>query len=365
MRDKLAAVTASRTPFALLLLLGSGCTVSLDEEHLEDLGAPAVSVRELCVQTPPAGVTQGTALSLELPEGSAFVFGETIVEEGSRLTFLPNTQALASDPEQPCGFAYVRDSDGDLQVPIALTEEEVALDASRADGRRTALWPSGGFAAGDTGYVFYQKVTLEGYLDVARVGTGVARVRAGETAERLSVQRYAEEPLLTWVAPDSDWGTGSLLGTDGMAYVYGCYERAAFDVGCRLARVQPEYVAEPDAYRYYDVDGAWSDRIERAAWVFTGASNLSGFYSEALGRYVLLYSEYLGNRVYAVTAPEPFGPFGEAIELTTGLAPREFWIGRVDVHPGLGSANGRRFVFGYHTDSPAAPGLHLVETVLR
>jgi hypothetical protein len=27
--------------------------------------------------------------------------------------------------------------------------------------------------------------------------------------------------------------------------------------------------------------------------------------------------------------------------------------------------DGRRFVFGYHTDNPTAPGLHLVEAVLR
>jgi hypothetical protein len=181
----------------------------------------------------------------------------------------------------------------------------------------------------------------------------------------LSAERYTEEPLLTWVAPNSDWGTGALVGNDGMAYVYGCYERAAFDVACRVARVDPEHVAEPDAYRYYDGDGGWSERVERAASLFTGASNLSGFYSEAERRYVLVYSEYLGNRVYAVTAPAPFGPFSAPVELTTGLAPREFWIGRVDVHPGLGSEDGRRFVFGYHTDAVAAPGLHLVEAVLR
>lgn len=354
-----------RTPFTLILLLGSGCTVSLDEEHLEDLSEPPADVRELCVQTPPAGVSQGTALSLALPEASAFFFGETIVDADSALAFLPNTQALVMDPQEPCAFDYVRSASGDLEVPIALTEDEVAFDESRTDGRRTALWPTGGFAVGDTGYVFYQKVTLSDYLDVTKVGTGVARVRVGEAAERLSVHRYTEEPLLTWVAPNSDWGTGALVGTDGMAYVYGCYERAAFDVGCRVARVEPEHVAEPDAYRYYDVDGDWSDRVERAAWLFSGASNLSGFYSAALRRYVLVYSEYLGNRVYAVTAPEPFGPFSAAVELTTGLAPREFWIGRVDVHPGLGSADGRRFVFGYATDAPAAPGLHLVEAVLR
>lgn len=365
MREKLAAVNASRSPFALLVLLGSGCTVALDDEQLEDLSAPSVSVHELCVQTPPAGVSQGTALSFALPEGNAFLFGETVVEEESSLAFLPNTEALVRDAEEPCAFEYLREASGHLQVPIALTEEERASDESRADGRRTALWPLGGFAVGDAGYVFYQKVTLSDYFDVAHVGTGVARVRAGEAAERLPVQGYREEPLLAWAAPNADWGTGALMGNDGLAYVYGCYQRAALDVGCRVARVQPEHVAEPDAYRYYDIDGVWSDRVERAAWVFTDASNLSGFYSKELRRYVFVYSELLGNRVYAVTAPEPFGPFSEAIELTTGLAPHKFWIGRVDVHPGLGSAEGDRFVFGYHTDSPAAPGLHLIEAVLR
>jgi hypothetical protein len=358
-------VIAARTPFILLLLLGSGCTVSLDEEHLEDMSPPVADVHELCVQSPPAGVSQGAAFSLELPMGSTFIFGETAVEEGDTVLFLPNTEALATDPEDPCAFDYLRDSNGDLGVPIPLTEDELAFDESRTDGRRTALWPRGGFVAGDAGYVFYQKVALADYFDLAEVGTGVARIRPNEAAERLSVGRYAEEPLLTWVAPNSDWGTGALLGNDGMAYVYGCYQRASFDVGCRVARVDPEHVAEPDAYRYYDFDGNWSERVERASWILSGATNLSGFYSAALGRYVLLYSEFLGNRVYMVTAREPFGPFGEPVALATGLAPTQFWIGRVDVHPGLGSADGKRFVFGYHTDNPTAPGLHLVEAVLR
>jgi len=349
----------------LLCLLSSGCTLSLDEEHLEDLSPAFADVRELCVQSPPKGVSQGTALSLALPAGSSFFFGDTIVTEDAAVAFLPNTAALVTDAAKPCAFDYQRDAAGALEVPIALTEEERAFDEERTDGRRTALWPRGGFAAGDTGYVFYQKVAMADYFDVAEMGTGVARIRAGEPAERLAVQRDAEEPLLTWVAPNFDWATGALLGNDGLAYVYGCYQRAAFDVGCRVARVDPEHVAEPDAYAYYDFDGEWSDRVERASWVVSGATNLSGFYSTALGRYVLVYSEFLGNRVYFVTAPEPFGPFSEPVVLTTGLAPREYWIGRVDVHPGLGSADGRRFVFGYHTDNPAAPGLHLVEAVLR
>ena len=136
-------------------------------------------------------------------------------------------------------------------------------------------------------------------------------------------------------------------------------------VGCRVARVEPASVALPGAYGYYDVEGKWSDRAERAVWVFTGASNLSGFYSPALERYVLLYSEYLGNRVYAVTAPDLWGPFSEPRELMTALAPQQFWIDRVDVHPGYASADGKRFVFGYHTDNPEAPGLHFVEVTIR
>lgn len=352
-------------PLALTLLLGSGCTLSLDEEHLEDLNPPFRDVHELCVQAPPAGVSQGTALSLALPSAKAFFFGDTCVAAGSSFTLLPNTEALATDPTNPCALDYVYDPPGDLLVPIALSDDELGLDQSRSDGRHTALWPLSGFVTGDVGYVFYQKVALSNYFDVAELGTGVAKVRAGEPAERLPAQRSADEPWLTWLAPNSDWGTGALLGNDGMAYVYGCYQRSAFDAGCRVARVDPAHVAEPDAYRYYDSGGNWSDRIEQAAWVLTGATNLSGFYSAARGGYVFVYSELLGNRVYAITAPEPFGPFSAPTLLTTGLAPQSFWIGRVDVHPGLGSADGRRIVFGYHTDNPAAPGLHLVEAVVR
>jgi hypothetical protein len=351
--------------FTIVLLLGVACTTSLDEEELVDLSEPFADVRELCVQNPPAGMSQGTALSLHLASGSFLFFADTMLETGSDVAVFPNTEAIVTDSQNPCAIDYLRSANGDLLVPIALTDEEMALDQNRTDGRRTALWPRGGFAAGDSGFVFYQKLALSDYSDVVFEGTGVAQIGLDGLAERLLAQHYAGEPLLTWVAPNSDWGTGALLGNDGMAYVFGCYERAFADVGCRLGRVDPTRVALPRAYGYYDVEGKWSDRAERAAWVFSGASNLSGFYSPALGRYVLLYSEYLGNRVYAVTAPDPWGPFSEPKELMTALAPRQFWIGRVDVHPGYASADGKRFVFGYHTDNPAAPGLHFVEVTIR
>src|SRR3954466_5901600 len=74
---------AARGGCTIAFLLSVACTASLDEEQLVDLSPPFADVHELCVRPPPAGVSQGTALSLPLPSGSIFLFADTLVETGS------------------------------------------------------------------------------------------------------------------------------------------------------------------------------------------------------------------------------------------------------------------------------------------
>src|SRR5262249_3750293 len=174
----------------------------------------------------------------------------------------------------PCAPTPIRAPDGQLASLIALSDQE---RAGRSDGRQTALWPISGIAATGGDIVFYQKVLYRDYFDVTVVGTGAARLRSDGLADRLTPAKYPAEPTLTWLAPQADWGAGALVATDGLAYVYGCYQRAPFDLVCRVARVAPDQAGDPDAYRYFAGESAgWVDRVEQAAVVLKRTGRLSG-----------------------------------------------------------------------------------------
>ena len=339
-----------------VLAAASGCAIDLGHESIEV--APFAEVSERCIFTPPPGIVLPGPFSIAFAEGNYFIFGETVIGADPMFAFLHNAGAVGD----PCAPDYVRGLDGQLATLIELSEEEVAADVARTDGRSTALWPLSGFGGSGDGFVFYQQVLHRGYFDVATVGTGVARLRYGRTAERLRPEKYASAPTLTWLSPQADWGTGALVAADGLAYVYGCYQRAQLDFACRVARVAPEQVGDPDAYRYFAGDAdRWTERVEQAAVVVSGARSLTGVFSPHLGAYVFVYSGFLENKVYAVTAPEPWGPFGEPRLLFEGIAPEDGLISGVNLVPGFTSADGSRLLVSYHS----GPSVRFVDVVLK
>ena len=67
------------------------------------------------------------------------------------------------------------------------------------------------------------------------------------------------------------------------------------------------------------------------------------------------------NKVYAVTAPEPWGPFGEPRLLFEGIAPEDGLISGVNLVPGFTSADGSRLLVSYHS----GPSVRFVDVVLK
>jgi hypothetical protein len=342
--------------------------VAIDEEHLG--GPPAVEAAETvarCILQPPAGVTRSGAFSLGFEDGAYWIFGETIVDlGGDAFAFLSSTGAVGRARPDPCGegIASVVDDAGALVQIIPLTDEERAEDAARTDGSRTVLWPLSGFVHDGTGMVYYRKILLRDYFDFTVLGVGIARVALGAVAERLAPGRWVDEPTLLWLSPQTDWATGAFIAEDGLAYVYGCYQRAAWDWPCRVARVAPENAGDPAAYEVRMDDG-WSKRMQDATEIMQGATYLSVAFNRHLGRYVAVYSGPLGNDVYAAAADDPWGPFDEPVKWFTGTAPSSFWIGDVHQHPYYTADGGARVLAGYYT-SPADEdaGMRLVEVVL-
>lgn len=350
-----------RVPGTLALLLaGTACSVELDQEALE--GGPFESTREVCVVAAPDGVSRGGAFSLAFPGGAYWIYDETWI--GERVT--GSSGAVVAAGQDPCaGGEAVTDDAGELTAIVPLTPDEEAANASAMDGRRIAIWPVSGFVHGGEGYVYFRKVRMKGYFDVMDVGVGVARVGLGKVAERVHIGRYAEEPTLLWLAPQIGWGTSAFVGTDGYAYVYGCYQRAAWEHACRLARVAPEAAADATAYRY-EADGAWVVEVERATSVLEGAPTLSIAPSAYLNELVAIRQGFLEDRVYGRVAAQPSGPFGREHSLYDGIAPETFWVSGVVQHPAHASADGKRLLTSYFTAPKSAPaGVRLVEVTLR
>lgn len=346
-----------------LAVAATACTVDLGDASPEI--APFADSRDRCVLVTPPNVIENGPFSLVFPEGSDFVFGETIIDPNGAPTFLHSTAALADGSLDPCAPIYVHGADGQLTTMLDLSDEERAADSARNDGRQTVLWPISGFATPAGGMIFYQKVLFKNYFDTVNVGVGVARIGYGKAATRLMPNKLPGEPTLTWLSPQADWGTGAIFAADGLAYVYGCFERSQFDFDCRVARVAPEQAGDPDAYRYYAGDSGWVDRVEQAAVVYQGAVRLSGSYSAHLDAYVFVHSGILENNIYATTAPSPWGPFGARVLLFEGIAPKDFFLGDVNAHPGFGSADGQRLLVSYRTAPSGVASVHFVDLVLR
>lgn len=336
----------------------AGCRVELDQERLG--GGDFESARTLCVVEPPMGVSRDVAFSLAFDAGSYWIFDETQV--GS--TTLAGSGATVAPGGDPCSdLVDVTDGDGELMELLELTAEEAATDLE--DGARFALIPRSGFAVGAEGWLYYEKSLVRGFFDVESIGVGVARIELGRAAQRMVVGEHAHEPTLLWLAPQHGWARNAVVAPDGLAYVYGCEKRAAWDEVCRVARVEPSRAAEVDAYQYWTGDD-WAERSQDAGTVVEDTQSFSVAFNPHLRRYVGIHAGLLENRVLGRSATAPWGPFGFAEEIYEGTAPSAFWIRGVVQHPGHQEAGGRRILTSYATSPEGGvAGLRLVEVTLR
>jgi hypothetical protein len=327
--------------------------------HEKPDGTEVVSASQKCVVEPPATVSRGGAFSLGFSSGAYFIFGETWQGGENDFKIINSSGATLSSGGDPCTeLSDVRQSDGKLANLIPLTPEEEAENIAPADGRRTAIWPISGFVVGDVGTIYYRKVRLKDYFDVIDVGVGVARIQYGGIAERTS-------PTLVWENPQNAWGQSAFVANDGYAYVYGCYQRASFDLLCRVARVAADRAAEPGEYRYFDGTD-WVAEPERAASVLDGAPPPSVAENAHLGRLFAVHPGYLENRVLGRTAKRPEGPFASADELFVGKAPKAYWVNDVVQHPALARDGDQKIMTSYYTDPEDGPaGIRFVELTLE
>ena len=333
-----------------LLVVLSGCIVDLDEETF----APG-AWREACVYPHAPGVTAQTgAFSLTFSGETYWIFGEATLAQpnarGERV--LSNMGAVARQVPTTCSdeLDYVTDDAGQPVQVIPFADEEQAFNAAHPDGPRIALWPLSGFVHGGAGWIYYRKVLVRDLFDVAELGVGLARVDSGGLATRLRPAVHSGEPTLLWLNPQADWGTGAFLDPDGFVYLYGCSQRAAFDWGCRVARVAPDQATAPSAYAYYDaLNDRWIDSPQNASVIFTGPMTISAGYNASLNRYAVVYAPFLSNDVEMRTAPHPWGPFEPGRTLLTGDPPAFLFIRDVQMHAAHHRDEGKTLFLSYYS----------------
>lgn len=349
---------------AAVALVVPGCRVRLDEESLRT--ALSGHVEPSCIFHPPAFVAaQSGAFSLAFESGAYWIFGETfLADEREEVAALRNsTGATANQVSADCSgdLSFVAGEDGlPLQI-VPLTEDEEAFNADPANEERVAIWPLSGFVREGVGHLYYRKVRLRSYFDLTPVGTGVARLEWGSTAERDRPDIHADEPTLIWVSPQTDWGSGAVIGEDGWAYVYGCSKRAPLESACKVARGSAPDASNPSAYSYFDGTN-WSDSVENAADVVQGPTHVSLAWNGYLGRYLAIYAPVLGNDIVGRPADTPFGPFGDEVVLLHGDPSKDFGIGDVHQHPFFQKAGGRSVLISYFTDpEEGEKGMRIVE----
>ncbi|MEZ5322697.1 MAG: DUF4185 domain-containing protein [Microthrixaceae bacterium] len=127
------------------------------------------------------------------------------------------------------------------------------------------------------------------------------------------------------------YGNGAVVGTDGLLYLYACdrpddlWDIAAFGP-CHVARVEPDFVASPSAYRFWSGSGWSPDQNaaigmvmpQGANWITRyPAASASYTYDHFRHRYVMAYNPWPGfvDRIMLRTSTTPQGPWSPPVEI--------------------------------------------------
>ncbi len=346
----------------LVLCFCAGCGVVMDtESSVNRLG----TVTGDCVVPVPSGLEAlGAPVSLEFAEGSLWVFGETSLTQPSATgsNTIPNSAALVRSVSDACAgqLEVLRDENGAPAPFIALTSEEEAENAARTDGKRISLTPRGGLVWQGKGYLYYDVMLLgPGVFDAEWQGAGLCVTPGVGSA-------CVRQKTLLWSGAQSSWGSSGFIDNDGYVYLIKCFHAAAFEDLCGVARVRPESMADPGAYRFYNVFNDWVEDPGNFTVAFDGPGAVTLGYNAFLGQYTAISANIWDSSIEMRVAPSPSGPWGNSHRLFPAVKPDSWFIGGGTELSALRSADSRILAITYQTTSTTGPsGLHLVSFRLR
>jgi hypothetical protein len=343
-------------------------------------------------QNPHRMIGQDGAFSIPLPSGETLCFfGDTLI--GKRIPghslwvrdgkfvghadmtgrgpiehMYNNTGLLLRDKTGANGlrdFTYITNSDGSLKTLLPLERDE------HPDWDR--IWCQHGIAIDDRIYLSFIKVKMldvDGPLPVMFeiVGSGLA---VGSSSDWKFQRIIHRDSSILWSADQPHFATAFLMSADhDFVYLYGTVKRGDRQL-CYLARIAPDRIEQIDRYEYLaSNEPSWDRDITKAVPIFDGMpSELSVSFNRHLNSYLAVHSLDLSGKIVGRTAPNPWGPFSEPVELWQAKAdvPKELeyitliYAGKE--HPELAAQGGKILYLTYIEFEEYFP--HLVEVTLK
>lgn len=346
-----------RISWVLCALPMAACVTTIAEHD-----SPIGEIVRDCVVPPPADVAALDApVSLEYPDRSLWLWEELPGTDGRPRR---GVAAWVSSVEDGCaGLALIADGAGAPVAVLALTPQEEADNASRTDGKRLALAPTGGVVHAGTGYLFYDLIERgPGLFDVTTLGTGLCALAPGATA----CARVADTTGATrlWTPTTRVLDRGGVVVPDAeapggaRAVIAGCRRVAAFDDPCVVTGAPAAALADPTAYQVYSVFAGWVDALTDAT-TFTdapGALTLAPYDDGFLATAMAIFD----NQIVVRRSARVTDGYGHALAAFDVVAPAAWPFVRGGREHAALRPTPRSIVISYATDGAAAPGLHLV-----
>jgi hypothetical protein len=189
----------------------------------------------------------------------------------------------------------------------------------------------------------------------------MAQIDPSGMSYRIIPDAWPQDPSLLWISPQADWGQGAFVHADGKVYVFGCYQRAAWDDVCRIARAEAGQLAQPAGWRYW-TGTSWSEHMEDSTVVLQGTLSPTAAWNADLGKVLVVYARTMSNDVMIRTAPDPSSPYGEEQFLFTAQPPKEWWIRDLHLHMGLSAGDTSGVLLSYYSEpAEGESGMYFVK----
>ena len=331
------------------LLLLPGCIEELDQET-STIG----DVERDCIVPMPVGVTgMGAPVSLEYEGGSLWIWEAMDLAAGGTVL---TPSAFVTSAARVCdeGPLLARDEVGAPTELIALSDEESADNATRADGRSLRLVPHGGFVYEGRGYLFYDHVLVgPGVFDVEEQGAGLCVVEE----ESLTCERIVLDGTTILWGPDAvPMNRGGLVVGD-RALVYGCRRYASFAAYCVVSGAPLDALTNPNAYQVFNAFDGWVDDPLQATVIAEELGEMT--VRPFTDGYMAITLDPFAPVVHSRRSQGATDEFERSLELFD-IAPASSWFvsgGREHyaLHTGEFDLN-----VTYFTNNTERPGLHLV-----
>lgn len=289
-RGRRAGVVRRLLPLSLVAFVMAGC---LHFSYGPSGPPPALHIAQVKdlgpIPTNPDILGRDGGYSAVFQGYSVWVYGDTFLAKADAedRTLLSDSWSFTTDLNAQAGITGFHERLDPTGAPTMILPETPAEQAfnqahnvnncqEQPCGARWALWPSSIVVnpADNSALIFYMVVSARpGAFNFQGIGTSVAlwqNFQQQPQRPTLNPPIVPDHPDLMFTESEPEFGTAALI-SDGTLYVYGCgILTNSFDLGCRLARVDPSSAQDRSKWTFYAGNGNWSSNVGDAIPVFGG-----------------------------------------------------------------------------------------------